>query len=285
MSVTMEQNSSTIKRTLILVVAVIIIIIFVGSVLFVSRGDKQPAATSEPIAVSNSPTSSQPTPSPIASTVTIERKETPIPAAKVSLPFLNNSDQHVIEQISKFNNSRIILSLLEQEEIIRKIVRAVYGLSEGRVVRQYRPIKSPKGVFLANQTGDYDSKDQAVYAVDKKNILRYESHIQVLESINVSQLADFFHTHSSLFEEAYSELGVGKGSFRETLSQAIDNVLAAPEYPEEYDLIRPTVMYKFTDVATEKSSGAHKLMIRMGKENRQKIKVFLSALKKEIYNP
>jgi len=75
---------------------------------------------------------------------------------------------------------------------------------------------------------------------------------------------------------------VSGGSFEKTLIIAIDQLLDAPEIEQAYFLTRPSVRYKFADKQLEQLTPAHKLMIRMGRENSEVVKIELTKFKQYL---
>ena len=73
------------------------------------------------------------------------KHDLPVFCQQRQAPALNDSDSEILADLQKLDNSSELLKLLTQEEIARKIVRAVYGLSEGRLVKRFRPMASPEG--------------------------------------------------------------------------------------------------------------------------------------------
>lgn len=235
-------------------------------------------ATPERVIAPETPT---PTPSPVISAApqvspTAEAAPAPAPTA----PRLDGSDAHIIENLSALNYGAEVASMLTPEEVARKFVRAVYGLSEGRVVREYRPVVSPKGQFLAKKVGHQTAdSQQEVYRIERENDARYASYISMLSLINNEAFIKLYHFYLPTFEEAYQELGVGSGDFHSTLIRAIDVLLDAPVVNEAILLTQPSVMYKFSDPELERLPAAHKLMLRMGTENSEALKLELKKLK------
>lgn len=231
----------------------------------------------------NSPEKSEPQTTPEASTQEEVQSESAL--ASPQPPSLNESDLAFLEEVAALKNGSELVSLFTQEEVIRKLVRAIYGLSQGRVVRQYRPIKSPKGSFLAKKLGQQTSEDsQELYRIDRENYSRYSNYISLFSSINNEALIVLYTFYLPVFEQAYQELGLADGSFHETLIKAINVLLATPESQVAYRLVQPSVFYKFADKKIEQLIPVQKLLIRTGPENREalylELQEFLERLEK-----
>lgn len=202
-------------------------------------------------------------------------KPTPVP--------LNDSDAHIKTQLKEFSEGNNIIALLTNEEIVRKLVRAIYGVSEGRIVRQYRPISSPKGSFVTNKIGQQTAvSEQELYRISRDNYARYTDYISLLSIVDKDALVSLYYFYLPTFEEAYKELGIGTGDFHTVLLKAIDVILQAPDIQEAMLLTRPSVRYKFSDKKLENLPPAHKLMLRIGGENSEALKLELREIKKRL---
>jgi len=212
----------------------------------------------------------------ISETSNIAEKLQPTP------PPLNESDPHIVAKMSQSAQWSNLAKMLTEEEIVRKTVRAVYGLSEGRIVREYRPIVSPKGKMQANKIGRQTDEEQELFRISRENYARYTPFISLFSLLNNETAAELYQLYLPLFEQAYGELGTEEGSFHSTLLKAIDVLLAAPEIDSAMLLIQPSVAFKFEDPELEKLPSAHKLMLRMGQENSEVLKLELKKFKAMI---
>lgn len=226
----------------------------------------------------------QPTSTPLVTleaTQPSQALETPEP--RPTAPPLNESDAHIQSRLGNTPTGTELLSFLTDEEIVRKVVRAVYGLSEGRIVKEYRPISSPEKRFSTVKIGQQtEDSQQELYRISKDNHTRYEKHIALLAAINNPLMITFYQFYRPTLEAAYQELGIRQGDFHGSLIKAIDLLLSTPEPLGDLLLVRPTVMYKYSDPALEKLPSAHKLMIRMGQKNRDALKLELRVLKERL---
>jgi hypothetical protein len=204
------------------------------------------------------------------------------------LPALNQSDVAVVAALQGLSVNGL-LQLVIPEEILRKFVRAVDAIEDGKLINEYRPIVSPKGALLVDsyqatvagsELGTSEQVEQ--FRVSIKNAKRYEVYASVLSLLNADAVAAMYKRFYPLLNEAYQEMGLNKGDFHSVFIRAIDNVLAAPEVAGEMLLIRPKVYYEFADPALEALPATHKLMLRMGAENAKSIKASLQALREKL---
>lgn len=224
----------------------------------------QPAALPE-VAPADKPVYDEPTPAPV-----------PQP-----LPELDQSDAAVLAALKELNINGLVEMIIPQE-ILRKFVRAVNVLDEGKVITEYRPVASPQGAFVADsfnvkvsggELGEQQDVEQ--FRVSPKNYLRYTLFVQVISALESDAAIALYKHYYPLINRAHQELGMSKNNFHSVLIRAIDKVLAAPDANGDMILIHPKVYYEFADPALEKLPDAHKLMLRMGPDNAAKIKASL----------
>ncbi len=205
------------------------------------------------------------------------------PKPQPTAPPLNDSDAHIQSRLGSTPKGTELLSFLTDEEIVRKIVRAVYGLSEGRIVKEYRPITSPEKRFSTIKIGQQtEDSQQELYRISQDNYARYEKYIALLAAVNSPYMITLYQFYLPTFETAYQELGVPLGDFHHSLIKAVNLLISTPDSLDDLLLVRPSVMYKYSDPSLEKLPSAHKLMLRMGQKNRVALKLELHVLKERL---
>jgi hypothetical protein len=237
-----------------------------------------------------SPAAVQPNTTPdIATPLDKPVYDEPVPApVPQPLPDLDQSDSAVLAALKALNVNGLVEMVIPQE-ILRKFVRAVNVLDEGKVITEYRPIASPQGAFVADsfnvkvswgEVGEQQEVEQ--YRVSPKNYLRYTLFVQVISALDSDAAVALYKHYYPLLNRAHQELGMNKGNFHSVLIRAIDRVLNAPDANGDMLLIHPKVYYEFADPALEKLPDIHKLLLRMGPDNAQKIKASLRNLRTRL---
>ncbi len=213
----------------------------------------------------------------------------PIPATRPEpLPALNQSDVAVIAALQGLSVDGL-LQMVIPEEILRKFVRAVDAVEEGKLINEYRPIVSPKGALLvdafrATVSGGELGATQEVeqFRVSAKNYKRYDIYATLIGLLDSEAGVAMYTRFYPLLSEAYKEMGLNKGNFHSVLIRAMDNILDAPDAASNMTLVRPKVYFEFADPALEKLPATHKLMLRMGPENASRIKASLQSLRGKL---
>ena len=194
----------------------------------------------------------------------------------IELPPLGKSDDQVREAVDTFREGLPLSTLLAPKEILRKFVLAVNNVAKGEISRKYPPITPPPQGFKSTNKGGKR------FVMTEENYARYTPYIEIIEAIDIKIVVKVYRQYYPLMQEAHKELAATKGSFHASLLKAIDHLLQAPEQRGEIELIRPSVMYKYANPALEKLSAPHKLLLRTGPENTQKIKAVLKELRQVL---
>lgn len=191
-----------------------------------------------------------------------------------SLPKLDESDASVEKGLSALGGEAL-LKILRNENIVRNIVVTVDNLPRKVVAQRLLPVKPAEG-RLATQ------KSSKGIAIADDNFKRYAPFVSLLDQLDVAGTVAVYTDLYPLFQTAYRDLGYPEGYFNDRLVDVIDHMLAAPE-PEGPILIRqPHILYQYADPTLENSSAGHKLMVRMGKDNAQRVKEKLRQFRQEL---
>jgi hypothetical protein len=268
-----EKAQSDSKKTLLVVITAAVIALILLLVWYWQSTQEpqpfEPIPVSEPVAVIPPAVVQEPAPQVVY--------EAPEPVVTtVPLPALNESDTNVLSAIQGL--SQQALKYAVPDEVVRKFVRAINALEEGKVVHEYRPIVSPSAGFIAEELPGVDGEPKQ-YRLSPKNYQRYDPYVTLLANLDTDQVMALYKRFYPLLEEAYAEMGLRKGNFHSVFIAGIDNILAATVIEDEVLLVRPKVFYEYADPALEKSSEAQRLLLRMGPENSHNLQESLRKLR------
>jgi hypothetical protein len=190
------------------------------------------------------------------------------------LPALDESDSAIIALARYLVSKPELAELLVTTDTIRRFVSTVDSLTGDALPLAHLPASAPGGRFLALERGDQ-------LFLDERNFARYETHVALLGSLDVTELAQAYAHFYPLFQEAWQDLGKG-GYFNDRLIEVIDHLLEAPEASLPLRLEQPSVAYVYADPALESQSAGRKLLLRVGPENaaavRQRLRELRAAL-------
>ena len=223
----------------------------------------------------------EPSPAPSPSAVGSERSaplgDPPEEAADVEeavkLPPLAESDPFLREILRRLSSHPFLALVLDTDDLVRKIVVSVANVAEGA-----SPAKQLLHVRPEERFAVLETTERVV--VDPGSYRRYDAAAELFTSLDASTVAGLYRTLEPLLEEAHSELGLSERSgFKDTLSRAIEVLLAVPVVEGPIRLRAINVNYAFEDPALEKLSPAQKHLLRMGPENTRRVQKKLTELK------
>ena len=206
-----------------------------------------------------------------------------------ALPPLDRSDGWFARALSDLLGRDPLLSQIQAEGFVRRVVATVDNLPSSHAARRLWPLQQAPDRFVVRAESGQD-------VIDPGNSLRYTMFVLLAESISVERAAALYRGAYTLFQRAYVELGYPDGYFNDRLVAVIDHLLAAPEpgEPVAVRLIevqgpigssRPWVNYEFVDPVLESSSAGHKLMVRMGLDNELRLKARLREFRAAVVAP
>lgn len=271
----MSENEYQRDKSRPVIFIIVAVAVIAGAVYwFLQRGKPEPEVTTLPppaqVDVSERDEATETDEEmPVTSPTVDEPPSVPVPPVK--LPPLDRSDADVISFLLEASEGSF-QSWLIQEHLIRKFVRAVNALEEGKLVSQYRPFNDPEIPFKAsNSSGE-------TWQIDVMNFERYTPYLASLEQVGPERLVQIYERYYPLLEQAYEELGVKKGDFRQVTKRALTRITKAPMPPQDAALSRPSVTYRFSAADLEQRAPVEKLLFRMGPENAQRLKKLAEEL-------
>ncbi|MGB1289650.1 MAG: DUF3014 domain-containing protein [Porticoccaceae bacterium] len=193
------------------------------------------------------------------------------------LPALNSSDEFVRETLLSTQSSKVT-EWLKSDDLIRRSASFMDGLARGNLSEKVFPLGVAEGKFTTHR------QDGKIW-LNAGNYERYNTVVDILLSIDMKKMANFFHKVRPLLESAFSELGYRPRQMDGIILQTIDNILAAPIIVEPLALSRDSVVYKFADQKLEELMPLQKQLLRAGPENTRRIQQQAKALREALLNP
>ena len=191
--------------------------------------------------------------------------------SKDPLPGIEKSDLSIDESFNQLLGKGIFSSLFVTKDFIRKVVVTVDGGMGKELPADFSPVKELDGKFNV-------MKVKGGLYINLESDTRYLPYVRLLQKVDLKKMVELYVYYYPLFQAAYSELGT-KGYFNDRLVRVIDNALSSPKTVGEIKLVQPSVYYQFEDPALEGLSAAQKIMIRIGPEYANRVKVRLRELR------
>lgn len=197
------------------------------------------------------------------------------PVSDQALPDVKDSDQLIAPPLSALIGRQAWEKLFYPEQIIRRIVTTVDNLPRSEASAKLWPVQ-PAGTWLETVGEDENT------IISPANAERYEPYMTVVQNVPVDSLLALYRQFYPLFQRAYADLGHPDAYFNDRLVVAIDDLLATPEPIEAPRLVQKKVVYQFADPDLERRSAGQKIMLRIGIENAQIVKMKLRQLRAGI---
>lgn len=195
------------------------------------------------------------------------------------LPALDESDESIQAGVSELSSMKPADSLFRFENFIRHFVVTVDNLPQAKISQRYVFTHRPAGQFAIVKAGEEER-----YTLNEDNYRRYKAYLDFAQHVSDDKLLDLYIAYYSLFQEAYEELGYPQAYFNDRLVQVIDHLLSTPDVQGEIHLIRPKVFFQFADPELESLSAGQKILLRMGRDNRQRLTSRLQSLRQRLTN-
>ena len=215
-----------------------------------------------------------PEPAPVAEApppAPVEFLEEPEPEPDIELPPLGESDAFVRGLIGKLSSHPEVASWLVTKDLVRRLTMVVDNIAEGESPRAHLRFLDPEEPFQAEERANRFYIDPAGYE-------RYNLVADVIESLDTAGSVELYRNIKPLIDEAYRELGRVEGTFDETLSLAMEQLLKTPMPEDRVELIARFRSYHYADPDLESLSPAQKHFFRMGPRNVRKIQRKLKEL-------
>ena len=221
---------------------------------------------------------SAPEPAPVAEAPAappVEFLEEPEPEADIEpaieLPPIGESDAFVRELVGQLSSHPELASWLVTKDLVRRFTMIVDNIAEGVSPRAHLRFLDPEEPFQAVERANRFYIDPASYE-------RYNLVADVFESLDTAGSVELYRNIKPLIDEAYRELGRVDGSFDETLSLAMEQLLETPVPEDRVELIARFRSYHYADPDLESLSPAQKHFFRIGPRNVRKIQSKLKEL-------
>lgn len=177
------------------------------------------------------------------------------------LPGLNDSDGFVRERIQALRAGAAMLSLIADDQLIRKFVVFVENISRHEFPQTDLPYRAIGVEMPAREL------DQNLFLMEDDAHTRFDGFIDTMTAVDTEQAHALYRLLKPLFQQAYAEIGYRGRDFDDALRLAVNNVLRATDIEGPFQLVKPSVMYLFADSELENADAVHKQLIRIGPRN------------------
>ena len=197
------------------------------------------------------------------------------PAAAIVLPSLGESDSLVHDLVAALTAHPAFAAWLIPDDVVRTFVLVVENVANGNnPADNLRPLR-PTQRFRALGAAPQQSIDPASYA-------RYNTHAEIVASIDPAGAAELYRRLDPLITEAYAELGHPDGGFDDTLLRALRNLLETPVLERDATLVPRAAFFEFAADELENLHPVQKQFLAMGPRNVRAVQASLLDIAREL---
>ena len=195
------------------------------------------------------------------------------------LPSLDDGDAYFKLSLAQvFGND--IGELLVEKSLIEKFVTSMDNLPRSHISQRIRPIGPVSGRFEV----DVVDSNQG-YILSERNYSRFDTLVGLFANAGPDELFDIYQRFYPLLQEAFVRLGYPKGYLNDRVVEVIDHLLDTPTVEGPIRLVRPHVLYTFSDPTLEALSSGQKMLLRMGDDHAARVKQALRLFRTLIVEP
>ena len=244
-------------------IGVVAVAIVAGLASFFFFGGQETVEEPEPV-VEALPPPPPPAPPPMLELV-----------AEIALPSLNESDALVRNLVAALTSHPAFAAWLIPDQLVRTFVLVVENVADGNnPAARLTPLR-PTQRFRVRGEAPPLGVDPASYA-------RYNTHAEIVASINPVGAAELYRKLYPLITEAYAELGYPDGGFDDTLLRTLRNLLETPVLERDVTLVPRATFFEFADDELEDLLPVQKQFLGMGPRNVRAVQASLLDIAREI---
>ena len=246
-------------------IGVVALAIVAGLASFVFFGDQETVEEPEPVAEALPPPAPPPPPPP--------RVEPPV--EEIALPPIDESDSLVRDLVATLTSHPAFAAWLIPDQLVRTFVLVVENVADGNNPADRLTPLRPTQRFRVRGEAPQQGIDPASYA-------RYNTHAEIVASINPVGAAELYRRLYPMITEAYAELGHPDGGFNDTLQRALRNLLETPVLERDVALVPRATFFEFVDDELEDLHAVQKQFLGMGPRNVRAVQASLLDIAREI---
>lgn len=276
----------------IITAAIVLVAVLVAGYVGWQRFKPVPAAepVSEPVASAPRVPAVPLAPAPPAIEHPIDPPPLDAAGSPAALPELADADQQVGELLNDLLTRRNVLTFLQLDGFLRRVVATVDNLAREQAPSRVWPVYPTPERFTVLRGSD------GLQTIHPDNQHRYTPLVQMIDAVDTAQAVALYRRLYPLFQQAYEELGFPGRHFNDRLVQVLDHLIATPvpatplavtlvEVKGEVPSTRPWVRYELADPALESLSAGRKMLLRTGAANQQRLQAKLRDIRQRIARP
>lgn len=244
-------------------IGVVVVAIVAGLASYIYFGGQETVEEPEPV-VEAPPRPVAPAPPPVEALV-----------EEIALPSLDESDSLVRDLVAALTSHPAFAAWLIPDQLVRTFVLVVENVADGNNPAERLTPLRPTQRFRVRGEAPQLGIDPASYA-------RYNTHAEIVASINPVGAAELYRRLYPLITEAYAELGHPDGGFDNTLQRALRILLETPVLERDVTLVPRATFFEFADDELESLHPVQKQFLGMGPRNVRAVQASLLDIAREL---
>lgn len=246
-------------------IGVVILAIVAALASFAFFRGEEPGEEPEPVVAAIPPAPPPAPPPPVGE-----------PEDEVALPSLDESDSLVRDLVAALTSHPAFAAWLIPDQLVRTFVLVVENTADGNNPSAgLKPLRPTQRFRVRGEAPAPLSVGPASYA-------RFNTHAEIVASINPVGAAELYRRLYPLITEAYAELGHPDGGFDNTLMRALRNLLETPVLERDVALVPRATFFEFADNELEDLYPVQKQFLGMGPRNVRAVQASLLDIAREI---
>ncbi len=215
----------------------------------------------------------------------------PPPAAPAAVPAPATAapSSTLAEDLRETFGEKALLRWLNVDALAHRVAVTVDTLARPHSPARFWPVHPTPGRFATQSTGTAE-------LIAAANAKRYAEFVAWVETLDARAVVALYRRMYPQLQRAYEDLGYTGRSFNNRVLAVTDHLLETPSVAEPIEVklanvkgpiqpLRPWVMVEFADEELEEKSSGQKLMLRIGKDNAQRLKAKLRELRTALTQP
>lgn len=154
---------------------------------------------------------------------------------------------------------------VNHKDIVKKFIRISNDLSQNQIIYKHR------NEFKLTEKIMIKSDAEGLY-IDPNSYHRYDALVNAIEHVDVNKCVQLYQKYEHIFNAIYQEFAYPESyKLQDIFLKAAANIIAAPVLDNRLNVVKHSLVYKFSDPKIESLSSLEKQMLRMGPENSRKI--------------
>jgi hypothetical protein len=189
------------------------------------------------------------------------------------LPPLDASDDFVRDQAGSLSGQ--LAEWLTQDDLVRRFAVVIDNATNGDYPRRQLGFLAPPEKYPVLQ------KDDRIF-VDPEGYHRFDHFVDVVVSVDAQRGAILLDNLAPLLVPAMKELGQLDPDPVVAMHKGVDQVLTTPVVDGDIELVQPEVVYLYADPKLEALTPLQKQLLRMGPQNLQRLKAYLTQVNSHL---